>query len=274
MKNLFLYIFLFLFLLPIGSAFAQLTVTQGATMGLTPLQLVQSQLVGQGITVSNATFNGSSAIINSDQIGYFTTSGPAMIQLGIEAGVLLTSGKASNAIGPNNSPGMGSSTIYADDPDLNIVATITTNDKCVLEFDFVPQADTLKFNYVFGSEEFYEYCYSFNDAFGFFVSGPNPYGGNYTSLNIALIPGTSVPVTINNVNSGSYPAYYVDNQGLNGQTIVYDGFTTVLTAWCLVIPCIPYHIKLAVGDAGDYSYDSSVFSTEPFLLLLRFIRMG
>jgi hypothetical protein len=65
-------------------------------------------------------------------------------------------------------------------------------------------ADTLKFRYAFGSEEYMEFANSsFNDVFGFFISGPNPSGGSYTNQNIALIPGTATPVTINNVNGGT-----------------------------------------------------------------------
>jgi len=223
---------------------------------MTPTQLVQNVLVGSGVTVSNVVYNGY-----ANAIGSFTT-GASPTNLGISSGVILSSGDITmTAIGSPVTNFASNMNNTGSDPDLAaLIPGYTVNDAAVLEFDFSPQSDTIKFRYVFGSEEYPEFVGTgFNDAFGFFVSGPNPYGGNYTSLNIALIPGTSVPVTINNVNSGSYPAYYVDNQGLNGQTIVYDGFTTVLTAWCLVIPCIPYHIKLAVGDAGDYSYDSSVF---------------
>jgi len=38
---------------------AQLTVVEGSAMSLTPQELVQNYLVGTGITISNATFNGS-----------------------------------------------------------------------------------------------------------------------------------------------------------------------------------------------------------------------
>ncbi len=115
------------------------------------------------------------------------------------------------------------------------------------------------FRYVFGSEEYPEWVgSSYNDVFGFFVTGPKPNGlGTYNSYNVALIPGTSLPVTINNVNANSYSQYYVNNG--SGTTIVYDGFTTVLTAMLVVVPCEQYHIKLAVGDAGDSQYDSGIF---------------
>jgi hypothetical protein len=80
--SIFFFLFL-LFFLPAGSVNAQLSVTQGSAMGLTPLELVQSQLVGQGITVSNAYFNSASGSITSDQIGYFTASNQAALELGI-----------------------------------------------------------------------------------------------------------------------------------------------------------------------------------------------
>jgi gliding motility-associated-like protein len=232
---------------------AQLTV--GTTM--TPTQLVQNVLVGSGVTVSNVTYTGY-----ANAIGSFTT-GATPTNLGISNGIVMSTGDITlpPPIGSSVTNFANNANNTGSDPQLAaLIPGYTVNDAAVLEFDFSPQSDTIKFRYVFASEEYPEWVgSSFNDVFGFFVSGANPYGGNYTNLNIALIPGTSVPVTINNVNSGSYSAYYVDNQGLNGQTIVYDGFTTVLTAWCVVIPCIPYHIKLAVGDAGDYSYDSAVF---------------
>jgi uncharacterized protein (TIGR02145 family) len=249
--------FLFIFLLFSGRLSGQLVVTEGAAMNMTPLQLVESQIVGQGITVSNATYNGSSALISSSQIGYFTSSGFAAMQLGLTGGVLLTSGAAHIAIGPNNSTGASVNTNGPGDPDLTIIANVATHDKCVLEFDFVPLADTLKFRYVFGSEEFYEFCNSYNDAFGFFLSGPGITGTfSNNSEDIALMPGSSNYVTIYNLCADP-TSNWVNPQG--GLYYQYDGLTYVFTAWHLVTPCATYHIKLAVADAGDGNLDSGVF---------------
>src|ERR1035438_2038434 len=160
MNKFYLSFTVFLLLAVSGHVSGQLSVTAGAAMNMTPLQLVQTQLVGQGITVSNATYNGSSASISSSQIGFFGATNGAYTELGLAAGVLLTSGCAVNAIGPNNTCGKTCSTGSGSDPDLVQLVSPpvgppkTVNDKCVLEFDFVPQADTLKFRYVFGSEEF------------------------------------------------------------------------------------------------------------------------
>lgn len=239
---------------------AQLTVVQGAAMNMTPQQLVQNYLIGAGITISNVTYNGSPDTIKSVQIGTYSTAGVAQTQLGLTGGILMTSGKAIIAIGPNNSPGAGFQANGPGDPDLNIISGSATHDKCVIEFDFIPQFDTVHFRYVFGSEEFYEYCNQFNDAFGFFLSGPGisgPFSNN--SVNIAVMPGTlNQPVTINNICANGSTNW--NNAG--GQWYQYDGLTHVFTAMYIVTPCQNYHIKLAVADAVDFAFDSGVFLEE------------
>jgi hypothetical protein len=152
------------------------------------------------------------------------------------------------------------------DPMLNaIVSPNLTHDATVLEFDFSVAADSVQFRYVFYSEEYNDYVNTtFNDVFAFFISGPGITG----TQNIALVPGTTTPVSINNVNNGGpYPGnasgpcqnctYYRDNVG-NANSFP-DGFTTVLTAKHAVQPCQVYHIKLAVADVFDGIFDSGVF---------------
>src|SRR6188508_2247253 len=102
---------LFIFLLTISfSAQAQLIVNNTQT----PAQLVQNVLLGQGVVVSNITFNGSAISANSvrDQAGHFLNG--ATTNIGIDSGVILSTGKGSLAIGPNNA---GGSTDATDNPD-------------------------------------------------------------------------------------------------------------------------------------------------------------
>ncbi len=256
-------ILLSLFILSSSVVFAQLTVTQGAGLNMTPLQLVQSRLVGLGVTVSNATFNGSATTITSNQIGSFDAIGGAYDQLKLSGGLIMSSGTAIGAIGPNNNAGFtGSIPQGPGDPDLTIISAVATHDAAVLEFDFVPVSDTLRFRYVFGSEEFMEFCNQFNDSFGFFLSGPGISGTfSNNSIDIAIMPGTiNQKVTINNLCATSVQNLWQNPTG--GLYLQYDALTYIFTAWHLVQPCQTYHIKLAVADALDWAYDSGVFLEE------------
>jgi gliding motility-associated-like protein len=237
---------------------AQLITTQ-ATSTAQVAQLVQNILIGQGVIVSNVTYTG-----DLQSIGSFNTGVNATV-LGIDSGICLSTGNVLDL------PGTGSSfastaTSGGSDPQLASLITQTINDAAVLEFDFTPLSDTIKFNFVFGSEEYPEYVTSFNDVFGFFISGINPgnFSNPYVNYNVALLPGTTTPVSIYNVNNGSNNTgpcvncqYYVDNS--SGTYVALDGFTTVLTAIAHVFPCTSYHIKIVIGDAGDQVYDSGVF---------------
>ncbi|MCB2220914.1 MAG: choice-of-anchor L domain-containing protein, partial [Bacteroidetes bacterium] len=233
--------------------------------GITPEQMVEN-IVGEGIQYDNVTFQGaniSRGIFSNGQ----TTN------LGISSGIFLTSGAGYNIPGPNVATGSTGANGMPGHPSLNAITTSPTYDAAVLEFDFIPESDTLRFKYVFGSEEYNEYVNSsFNDVFGYFVTGPDPMGGMYSDENIALIPGTSTSVKINSVNNGWAPggvvptgpctncAYFSDNTG--GLTLEYDAFTTVLVAFLQVVPCETYHIKIGVADAGDGILDSGVFLEE------------
>ena len=100
MKNKALLFLFFFFLIRIGDLYAQLTVVNGSALNLTPAQLLQQWLVGQGVVITNATYNGSSSVITTDQVGSFETLGNAIPQLGVNSGVIMTSGRADIAVGP------------------------------------------------------------------------------------------------------------------------------------------------------------------------------
>jgi len=246
------------------SGFNQISMAPGPDV--TPVDMVEN-IVGEGIQYSNVSFQGADG-----SRGTFSNGGST--NLGINSGIFLTSGAGYVVPGPNASSSAGANNGLPGHASLNAITTATTFDAAVLEFDFIPESDTLRFKYVFGSEEYNEWVNStFNDVFGYFVSGPDPQGGFYADKNIAIVPGTTnTSVTINNVNNGWSQAgvvpngpctnctYYSDNTG--GLTLEYDGFTTVMVAWLLVVPCEEYHIKIGVADAGDHIYDSGVFLEE------------
>lgn len=213
-------------------------------------------LAGNGVTITNVVMN-----CPNGAAGTFTCNN---CNLGMTNGIVLTTGSDTMITGPNNSGSEGWDNVAAGDPSLNSLAGASTKDACSLEFDMNVLSDSVEFRYVFASEEYPEWVNSgYNDAFAFFISGPGIAG----QQNIALVPGTNIPVTIDNVNSGSYSQYY-NNNG-DGYTapynnsnyyIQYDGFTKVLTAKRKGLQaCQTYHLKLVIADAGDGIYDSGVF---------------
>ncbi|MCR4811479.1 MAG: gliding motility-associated C-terminal domain-containing protein [Bacteroidales bacterium] len=270
-RILYLQLLAVLVVMPVGVR-GQLAITPGCEFpaNWTPDSLVRNMLLGTGVRVSNVRLNGSSGIINNGSdscgmIGIFTT-GEHETNLGIEAGIILANGCVSGVAGVNDDEmftawectcSYRSSLLEEIIGDEYVIGWNIANDVVVLEFDFIPTSDSIEFEYVFGSEEYPEYVYSFNDAFGFFISGQNPYGGQpYVNKNIALIPNTDMPITINNVNDRDNSEYYIDNTG--GEWVQYDGFTVPLTAAARVVPNTTYHLILALADASDWAYDSGV----------------
>ena len=209
-----------------------------------------------------------------DQGSYGTFLGDGT-DLGLERGLVLTSGSIQNAVGPNTSGSSSDITGSGGDADLDYLSTTfgngaTSNDACIVELDVFVATDELVFEYIFGSEEYPEFVNSnFNDIFAFLISGPDIVGdpGLNNQLNIATIPNTTTQVEINTVNNLMNWEYYRNNE--IGQSIEYDGLTSdflgtkkSLTARADVTPCNEYHLKLAIADRGDSSFDSGVFISE------------
>ena len=238
-------------------ATAQLTLD----FGVTPEQAAQN-LVGVGVEIFNVEVTAAPG-----SWSYYNAVGT---ELGTSEGILLTTGQASNALGPNNSTGLptisGGNCLDCDlydngfpgSPLLTVAnGGLTTWDATTFEFDVVPQGDSIHFDFTFASEEYLEWVgSSFNDVFGFFVTGPNV----GVDVNVALIPGTSTAVAINSVNHLTNTQYFYNNQNPLGQFIEYDGFTVgIAAAIGDLIPCEVYHIKLIIADGSDRLYDSAVF---------------
>ena len=244
------------------SASAQLTITPHPNA-----TALAQKLVGDGVLISNVTFTGV------PEMASFFNNNPITTNINIDSGIVLTSGRAGRGGSGNGVEGNGftpaqsilASTDWRFPGDPDLAAAIGANpaalhDACVLEFDFIPLGDSIRFNYTFSSEEYTPaFVCTFNDAFAFFISGPGIPG----LRNIALVPNTTIPVSIFNVNAvpgGSCPnnrPYYID--GRNNTYFTHDGHTTVLTALERVIPCSIYHLKLVISDFGDGLWDSGVF---------------
>ncbi len=259
----------FLATLPVLS-WAQMEVTPANVAPYNPEGLMNIFL-GEGVDFTNVDFEG-----DASAVGFFKNANG---DIGMEEGIVMTTGFARSAPGLMCPMTCGDTGIASDDnmglnieTDLEGIVGVPVFDVVKYTIDFVPITDTVTFRYVFASEEYQSFtCSDYNDVFGFFFSGPGiagPYEDG--AINIALIPGTAIPVSINTVNSGtpsgtapncdlSNSAYFVQNIGNTSINVEYNGFTTVLTATAVVTPCETYTIKLSLADGGDPNLDSAVF---------------
>jgi len=268
------------FVLGIFASKAQ-NISVTSAVGQTPQNIIDNHLAGEGVVLTNGTFNGSAASITIPKIGTFNRGG--FTTFPFASGIIMTTGNVNVAVGPNSS-GSSSQAVTSSytDPLLVPLATSSLNGCTALDFDFVAFSDTFAFNYSFASEEYPEYvCSSFNDVFAFFLTGIDPVTFTTTTKNVAIIPNTitaaqpnGVPVTINSVNPGSqgssggggtgcyysYSQYYHANG--SGPGTQYDGYTVNLSAQATILACQPYHMHLAIANVGDNSYDSGVFLEE------------
>ena len=263
-KVYFIIIFI-LFIVINNNAFAQLTVIPSISA-----PTLASTLAGPGVTILNPV-DTCPGVAN----GIFTATGTL---LAMSNGIVLTNGHSAACVGPWGAPpGTASFNDGAPgDPQMAqfLPAGIATHDACMIEFDVVATGDSIGFNYQFGSQEYYNaVCGIYSDVFAFFISGPGIVG----APNMALVPGTNIPVEVNSVNDGivggegtdmlsnctslgagsPFTAYYINNIG--GTQMSYTGYTTKFRAIHAVTPCDTYHLKLSIVDAGNSIYDSGVF---------------
>jgi hypothetical protein len=149
-----------------------------------------------------------------------------------------------------------------------------TFDAAVLEFNVSSATNTnVVFEFMFASEEYPEYISEYNDLMAIWVN----------EVNIAVVPGTNVTVTVNQINGGcqtnihdhptqaTHPQFYVDNHDpvysalppysapAPVYTLQYDGTTVVLTVQASLLANTNNPIKIAIADAGDAKLDAAVF---------------
>ena len=216
--------------------------TLAINSSLTPEELV-AILVGEEGEFSNVTLAGATQAAGS-------FSGGITEGLGLQDGVILSTGNIANASGPNNSPNTSTEFGEPGDTDLDVlIDPQTTQDAIVLEFDFIPTKSEITVQFVFASEEYP--ATTLNDVFGLFVNREN----------VAFVPGTTDPISVANVNSETNSAFFQNNDFGDEAPFEtqFDGFTSVITARAAVTPGVTNNIKIAIADANDDEVDSAVF---------------
>lgn len=256
-----------------AGAFIDVNAPTYAPSGYTPEQLVKDILINGGSTcsvpnVTNVSITPNQPNTSDDRFwGYFhkgTTNFP------FKDGIVLTTGRAREAGNVASSASYSIPGAGMDDPDL--LAAVPNpnpndhyNDNVMLEFDFVPNSNQVKFNYLFASEEYSgTYPCQYSDAFALLIKPVA--GGPY--VNLAVLPNNAGPVAMTNIhplipNPGGCAAineqYFAGYNSATNIVTNYDGRTVPLTAVANVTPGVAYHFKMVLSDYRDHSYDSAVF---------------
>ncbi|MFL2623755.1 MAG: choice-of-anchor L domain-containing protein, partial [Flavobacteriaceae bacterium] len=260
-----------LFLLSFNFLFAQdasnyLTVDQST---YTVDQLVEDILINSSCAeISNIISSTGSDFGSVNGIGYFSGNDSSFP---FSEGLILSTGDAELADGPETFIQGYYDTIGWDgDSDLTneIPDHDNSNDATFIQFDFIPQASEISFNFIFASEEYGTFQCGYTDAFAFLLT--NNQTGQTT--NLALVPGTSDPISVTTVRDGQYNSscgsvndgYFASYYGWGGDNpqdspTNFIGHTVSMQAQSDVIPNSSYTIKLAIADYIDSNYDSAVF---------------
>jgi PKD repeat protein len=221
------------------------------------VQSISNVLFGSCVDISNLQFG-----YHPNSIGYFRdTTG----LLGIDSGLVMTTGAIQIAAMPNFAGNMGNNNNVPGHPLLNEMISNLTYDACFISFDFTPQADTIiACTFRFGSEEYPEWVWSgYNDVFAFFISGPGitPEVGQYK--NLARLPNPTQTImsidSINQIVNNNF--YFANDLGASpmAQHFQYDGFVNTVTLEHPVTPGETYSFIIVIADARDAIYDSGVF---------------
>ncbi|WP_276167691.1 T9SS type B sorting domain-containing protein [Zobellia alginiliquefaciens] len=192
-------------------------------------------------------------------IGYFSANGS---DFPYEEGIVLSTGRARLAEGPNNDIHDGGSENWAGDADLkSITGSDVLFNASYIQFDFVPHTNHISFNFLFASEEYQEnFQCTFGDVFAFILTDAQG-----ISTNLAVIPNNKLPVSVTTIRPGvdgecgAKNVSYFDKINGVSSAISFHGQTTSLTAESPVVPNSSYTIKLVIADNRDSKVDSAVF---------------
>jgi outer membrane protein OmpA-like peptidoglycan-associated protein len=230
-----------------------------------PKDLVQKTLLGNKahMRISNIKYQGQTRAL-----GKYNTLA-AHIDLG--DGIILSTGDISGAVGPNLRGNAGEFFHMPGLPALTQLANNVTHDAALLQFEFMADYDEIRFKYVFASEEYPEFVgKGVNDVFAFWLTDLE----TENTQNLALIPGTQLPVTVDHINAQTNAHLYIANARWNSHDVMqwendrkrgeyaymlqYDGLTHWLEARASIVPARRYRLTMAIADAGDGLFDSAV----------------
>lgn len=251
------YVASLIFFIAYSTAFAQKISVDN---NISAQSLIENNLAEGCVEISNISSSVNGSINGFSSFGYFER---ANSNFPFENGIVLTTGNANAAGNSNNINILNDGELtWGTDPDLEAALGITnTYNATSIEFDFMSISNIIQFNYILASEEYFgNFPCEYSDGFAFLIKEA---GTNDPYTNIALIPGTTIPVNTNTIHDeivgfcAAENEQYFDGYSLGDTN--YNGRTTMLTATANILPNVQYHIKLVIADQNDENYDSAVF---------------
>ncbi|NNL31894.1 MAG: T9SS type B sorting domain-containing protein [Flavobacteriaceae bacterium] len=256
-RGCYAYLILAIFLSLSNSTFGQKISIDNS---LSAQSLIEDHLVEGCVEVSNISSSINGSVNGFSSFGYFERD---MSNFPFENGIVLSTGNAASGGNTTNDNILNDGDLnWGTDPDLEAALGITnTYNATTIEFDFTSISNLIQFDYILASEEYFgNFPCEYSDGFAFLIreSGTSdPY------TNIALVPGTAIPVNTNTIHDeivGFCPAEneeYFDGYTMGDTN--FNGRTVVLSASANITPNVQYHIKLVIADQTDQNYDSAVF---------------
>lgn len=232
-------------------------------------QLVNNVLINSPcVNATNITWRTGTNFGSSNGIGYFQNSNP---NFPMQSGVILSTGNALNAPGPNNSMLNDGNASWTGDSSLEATLAaagipMSSSNATVLEFDFTPISPNFSFDFVFASEEYGNFQCQYSDAFAFLLTNMN----TGVTTNLAIVPNTNDPISVITIRdflynsscpsaNANYFGRFNGGSNVASSAINFNGQTKLLSAASVLTPNVPYHIKLVIADRLDYQSDSAIF---------------
>lgn len=225
-------------------------------------------------TLVNTIFNGTASNISRSSgngLGSFQNTNPAFP---LSSGIVICGGNANSILGTSTMSTTGSG---VSDSDLQAFSNATGStgfiqDASFLSFNFVATTSSVSMDYVFASEEYGTYQCGFSDKVAFLLTNL----ATGVTTNIAVVPQTTTPVSVNTIRSNVYNsgcpsvnAQYFgaydasNNSSLSGTC--FNGRTVLLNASSNLVIGDTYKLKIVIGDWQDSLFDSAIFMKSSLL---------
>lgn len=240
-----------------------------------------------GLLVHAASFEGTFAR-DARATGISFQAGLVAAGNALEPGLFLGTGSPEDAQPPDDAPDTGSALGQSrSDALAEVVSGIDWSfdaQRLAIDFTALPGTNSLRFRFVFGTEEYREYVGSqYNDAFGVFLfedGETGPVGGAFwqspPSYRDLAGAGSIYFLTADQIDflrahqiafDASGAPITVNGPFFSGQNVVvppaneleYDGSTRILETVAPLAAGVRYTVYIVIADTNDRIYDSGVF---------------